>query len=151
MDEEFYKRQRETMARVVAQSDVVITTAAVPGKKAPVLVTGEMLAAMRPGSVVVDLAAEQGGNCELTRPGETVLHGGVSVIGPVNVASSIPHHASQMFAKNVTSFVRQMAKEGALRIDTADEVVRETLVVRDGEVVSPRVREALGLPALAPA
>jgi len=151
MDEEFYRRQRETMARVVAQSDVVVTTAAVPGKKAPVLITGEMLAAMRPGSVVVDLAAEQGGNCELTRAGETVVHAGVTVIGPVNVASSIPHHASQMYAKNVSSFVRQMAKDGALRIDTGDEVVRESLVVRDGEVVSPRVREALGLPALAPA
>jgi NAD(P) transhydrogenase subunit alpha len=151
MDEEFYRRQRETMARVVAQSDVVITTAAVPGKKAPVLVTGEMIEAMKPGSVIVDLAAEQGGNCELTRPGETLVHGGVTILGPLNVASAIPHHASQMYSKNLSNFVGQMVKDGALRIDTGDEVIRETMVVRDGEVVHPRVRELLGLPALAPA
>jgi NAD(P) transhydrogenase subunit alpha len=148
MDEDFYRRQRETMARVVAQSDVVITTAAVPGKKAPVLITAGMVEAMKPGSVVVDLAAEQGGNCELTRAGETRVHGGVTILGPVNVPSAIPHHASQMYAKNVTNFVRQMVKDGALRIDTGDELVRETLVVRDGEVVHPKVRELLGLPAL---
>jgi NAD(P) transhydrogenase subunit alpha len=151
MDEEFYRRQRETMSRVVAQSDVVITTAAVPGKKAPVLITGPMVEAMKPGSVVVDLAAEQGGNCELTRPGEAHVHGGVTILGPLNVSSSIPHHASQMYAKNVTNFVRPMLKDGALRIDTSDEVVRETLVVRDGDVVHPKVRELLGLPALTPA
>jgi NAD(P) transhydrogenase subunit alpha len=151
MDEDFYRRQRETMSRVVAQSDVVITTAAVPGKKAPVLITGAMLEAMKPGSVVVDLAAEQGGNCELTRPGETLVHGGVTILGPLNVPSSIPHHASQMYAKNITNFVRPMLKDGALGIDTSDELVRETLVVRDGEVVHPRVRELLGLPALTPA
>ena len=148
MDEDFYRRQRETMARVVAQSDVVITTAAVPGRKAPVLITAGMVEAMKPGSVVVDLAAEQGGNCELTRAGETRVHGGVTILGPVNVPSAIPHHASQMYAKNVTNFVRQMVKDGALRIDTGDELVRETLVVRDGEVVHPKVRELLGLPAL---
>ena len=151
MDEEFYRRQRETMARVVALSDVVITTAAVPGKKAPVLVTGEMIEAMKPGSVIVDLAAEQGGNCELTRPGETLVHGGVTILGPLNLASAIPHHASQMYAKNVSNFVAGMVKDGALRIDTGDEVIRETMVVRDGEVVHPRVRELLGLPTLAPA
>lgn len=151
MDEEFYRRQRETMARVVAQSDVVITTAAVPGKKAPVLVTAEMIEAMKPGSVIVDLAAEQGGNCALTRPGETLVHGGVTILGPLNVASAIPHHASQMYAKNISNFVGQMVKDGALRIDTGDEVIRETLVVREGEVVHPKVRELLGLPALAPA
>jgi NAD(P) transhydrogenase subunit alpha len=101
--------------------------------------------------VLVDLAAEQGGNCELTRPGETLVHGGVTILGPLNVPSSIPHHASQMYAKNVTNFVRPMLKDGALRIDTSDELVRETLVVRDGEVVHPKVRELLGLPALTPA
>jgi NAD(P) transhydrogenase subunit alpha len=151
MDEDFYRRQRETMARVVAQSDVVITTAAIPGKKAPVLVTGDMIAAMKPGSVIVDLAAEQGGNCELTRAGETVIQGGVTILGPLNVASTIPHHASQMYAKNLSNFVAQMVKDGALRIDAGDEVIRETMVVRDGEVVHARVRELLGLPALAPA
>ena len=151
MDEDFYRRQRETMARVVAQSDVVITTAAVPGKKAPVLITAEMVAAMKPGSVLVDLAAEQGGNCELTRAGETLIHAGVTVMGPANVASAIPHHASQMYAKNVTNLLRQIVKDGVLRIDTGDEIVAETLVVRDGEVAHPRLREALGLAALAPA
>jgi NAD(P) transhydrogenase subunit alpha len=151
MDEEFYRRQRETMARVVAQSDVVIATAAVPGRKAPVLITAAMVAGMKPGSVIVDLAAEQGGNCELTSPGESVVRDGVSVLGPVNIAASIPHHASQMYAKNVGNFIRQMVKDGALSIDTADEVLRETLVTQDGEVVSPKLREALGLPALSAA
>jgi NAD(P) transhydrogenase subunit alpha len=151
MDEEFYRRQRETMARVVAQSDVVIATAAVPGRKAPVLITGAMVTGMKPGSVIVDLAAEQGGNCELTRPGESVVRDGVSVLGPVNVAASIPYHASQMYAKNVGNFVRQMVKDGALSIDTADEILRETLVTQGGEVVSPKLREALSLPALSAA
>ncbi|HET6463957.1 MAG TPA: NAD(P) transhydrogenase subunit alpha, partial [Candidatus Krumholzibacteria bacterium] len=97
MDEAFYQKQRETMARVVAGSDVVIATAAVPGKKAPVLVTAEMLAAMRPGSVIVDIAAEQGGNCEVMRPGESVTHHGVTVLGPLNLASAVPNPASQMY------------------------------------------------------
>jgi NAD(P) transhydrogenase subunit alpha len=148
MDEEFYRKQRETMARVVAASDVVITTAAVPGKKAPVLITGEMVAAMKPGSVVVDVAAEQGGNCELTQAGRTVEHHGARVIGPLNLASSVPNPASQMYGRNAASFLALLVKGGALQIDLADEIVRETLVARDGEVVHPRVREALGLPAL---
>jgi NAD(P) transhydrogenase subunit alpha len=146
MDESFYRRQRETMARVVAASDVVITTAAVPGKKAPVLITGEMLDAMPPGAVVVDVAAEQGGNCEVTRAGATVLRGTVTVLGPVNLPSSVPHHASQMHGKNVANFLALLAKDGAFRIDLDDDIVRETLVVREGEIVHPRVREALGLP-----
>ncbi|HEU5359946.1 MAG TPA: NAD(P) transhydrogenase subunit alpha, partial [Candidatus Deferrimicrobiaceae bacterium] len=104
-DEEFYRRQRETMSRVVSGSDVVITTAQVPGKKAPLLITGEMVAGMAPGSVIVDLASEQGGNCELTRPGETVSRHGVTVLGPVNLPATVPFHASQMYAKNVASFL----------------------------------------------
>jgi NAD(P) transhydrogenase subunit alpha len=147
MDESFYRRQRETMAKVVAGVDVVISTAAVPGKKAPVLITGEMVDAMPPGSVIVDAAAEQGGNCEVTRAGETVVRGGVSVIGPVNLAATVPYHASQMFARNVANFLALVVKDGALKVDTADDIVRETLVARGGEVVHPRVREALGLPA----
>jgi NAD(P) transhydrogenase subunit alpha len=147
MDEDFYRRQRETMGRVVAASDVVITTAAIPGKKAPVLITADMVAAMRPGAVIVDVAAEQGGNCELTRPGETVVVGGVTVLGPVNMASSVPTHASQMHARNVANFLGLIVKEGKLTLDMGDEIVRETLVARDGEVVHPRLREALGLPA----
>src|SRR5438477_2957590 len=105
MDESFYRRQRETMAKVVASTEVVIATAAVPGKKAPVLITGEMVDAMPPGSVVVDVAAEQGGNCELTRPGETVIRGGVTILGPVNLPATIPGHASQMHGRNVATFL----------------------------------------------
>ncbi len=148
MDEEFYRKQQDTMARAVAAADVVITTAAIPGKKAPVLITADMVAGMRPGSVIVDVAAEQGGNCELTRPGETVVKDGVTVLGPVNMASSVPTHASQLHAKNVANFLALIVKQGALTIDMGDEIVRETLVARGGEVVHPRLREALGLPAL---
>ncbi|MBN2288505.1 MAG: Re/Si-specific NAD(P)(+) transhydrogenase subunit alpha [Candidatus Glassbacteria bacterium] len=145
MNEEFLRRQREMMARAVADSDVVITTAAVPGKKAPVLVTAGMVENMRTGSVVVDLAAERGGNCELTKPGETVLEHGVSIIGPVNLPSTVPYHSSQMYSRNVTTFLLHLIKEGQLVIDTEDEITRETLVAAGGEVVHPRVREILGL------
>ena len=151
MDESFYRRQRETMAKVVAGVDVVISTAAVPGKKAPVLITGEMVDAMPPGSVIVDVAAEQGGNCEITRAGEDVVRNGVTVIGPVNLAASVPYHASLMFARNVSNFLALVVKDGALKVDTADDIVRETLVAQGGEVVGARVREALGLPAPVPA
>jgi H+-translocating NAD(P) transhydrogenase subunit alpha len=151
MDEAFYRKQRETMARVVAASDVVITAAAVPGRKAPVLVTSDMVAAMRPGSVVVDLAAEQGGNCESTVPGENVVRGGVTVMGPLNLAASVPYHASQLYAKNIVTFLLSLVKGGRLALDPADDIVRETLVIREGEVIHPRVREALGLPLLYPA
>jgi len=151
MDEAFYKRQRELLSKVVAANDVVITTAAVPGKKAPVLVTSEMVRGMQPGSVVGDVAAEQGGNCELTRPGETVTEGGVSILGPLNLASSVPFHASQMLARNIANLLALLVKKGELKIDLEDQVLAESLVSRDGEVVNPRVREALGLAPLAAA
>jgi len=144
-DEDFYRRQREMMARVVAASDAVITTALVPGKKAPVLVTAEMVAGMAAGSVIVDIAAEQGGNCELTRADETVTQDGVTVLGPTNLPATVPNHASQMYAKNISSFLAHLVKDGELRIDLEDEITRETLVSRDGQVVHPRVREAFGL------
>lgn len=144
MDESFYRRQRETMARVIAGCDVVISTAAVPGKKAPVLITAEMVDAMPPGSVIVDVAAEQGGNCEVTRAGEDVVRSGVTVMGPVNLAATVPYHASQMYARNVSGFLALIVKDGALSVDTADDIVRETLVARGGAVVHPKVREALG-------
>ena len=147
MDAAFYERQRETMARVVAASDVVIATAAVPGKKAPVLITGDMVAAMRPGSVVVDVAAEQGGNCEVTQAGATIDHGGVTVIGPVNAAAAVPTPASQMYGRNLTNFLGLLVKDGALVPGFEDEILRDCLVTKDGEVASARVREALGLPA----
>ena len=152
MGEEFYKKQAALMTEVVAQSDVVITTAAIPGQKAPVLVTREMVEKMQPGSVIVDIAAERGGNCELTRPGETYSHQGVTIIGPLNIPSMLAYHASQLFAKNVSTFLTNMVKDGALQADTQDEIVRETLLTSGGEVVLARVRERLGLePLPAPA
>jgi NAD(P) transhydrogenase subunit alpha len=149
-DESFYRRQRELLAKVVADSDVVVATAAVPGKKAPVLVTSEMVASMRPGSVIVDLAAEQGGNCELTVAGETVVRQAVRIMGPRNLAASVPFHASQLYAKNVANFVQNLTKQGELQLDAADEIVRDTMLARDGELTSPRVRELLELAPLAP-
>ncbi len=144
MGEEFYRRQRELMAGVLAGQNLVITTAAVPGKRAPVLITRDMAARMAPGSVIVDIAAERGGNCELTRPGETVEEGGVSVIGPVNLPSTIPYHASQMYAKNIATFLKYLVKDGALNLNRDDEIVRETLVTHAGEIVHDRVRELVG-------
>jgi H+-translocating NAD(P) transhydrogenase subunit alpha len=138
MDEEFYRKQRELMARVVAESDVVITTAAVPGKKAPLLVTAEMVKGMAPGSVIVDLAAERGGNCELTQPGQTTVHGGVSLLGPLNVPAEIPYHASQLYAKNIASFLSLLVKGGKLELDMEDEIIRATLVAQGGKVQDPR-------------
>lgn len=148
-DESFYQRQRELLGKVVAESDVVITTAVVPGKKSPVLVTKEMVAGMTLGSVIVDLAAERGGNCELTRPEETIVAQGVTIVGTINLASTVPYHASQMYAKNLTNFLVHLTKEGKLRIDPADEITRGTLVTQNGEITNPRVREFYSLPALA--
>ncbi len=145
MDEEFYRKQRELMLGVVAQSEVVITTAAVPGKKAPILVTEEMVQAMPPGSVVVDLAAERGGNCALTRAGETVQSGGVTILGPVNLPSTVPNHASQMYSNNVIAFLKPLVKDGKLVLDLTDEVVAGSLLTRGGKVVHPFVRELAGL------
>jgi H+-translocating NAD(P) transhydrogenase subunit alpha len=147
-DESFYQKQRELLAKVVAESDAVITTAVVPGKKAPVLVTKQMVESMAPGSVVVDLAAERGGNCELTRAEEEVVVNGVHVIGTINLASSVPYHASQMYARNVTTFLTHMVKDGNLTIRTEDEITRETLVTQNGEIVNERVRQFYQLPAL---
>jgi len=144
LGEDFYRKQREMMLQVVANSDVVITTAAIPGKKAPTLVTAEMVAGMRPGSVIVDLAAERGGNCELTRPGETVVVDGVTVIGPLNLPSTIPYHASQMFAKNVSTYLQHLVSDGTLTLDTDDEITAGTMVTRDGEIVHPTVLERMG-------
>jgi NAD(P) transhydrogenase subunit alpha len=147
MGEEFYRRQRELMAAVLAEQNVVISTAAVPGKKAPILITREMVERMAPGSVIVDIAAERGGNCELTRPGETVEHGGVRILGPLNLPSTVPYHASQMYARNIATFLKYLVKDGKIALDREDEIVRETLVTHQGEVVHPRVRELLGLEA----
>jgi H+-translocating NAD(P) transhydrogenase subunit alpha len=147
-DESFYAKQRELLSRVVAESDVVITTAVVPGKKAPVLVTADMVKEMAPGSVIFDLAGERGGNCELTQSGKTIVAHGVTIIGRINIATEVPYHASQMYARNVTSFLLHLGKEGKLQINLEDEITRETLLTRDGEIVNHRVREFFSLPAL---
>lgn len=143
MGEDFYRRQRELMARVVAASDVVITTAAVPGRKAPVLVTAEMVRAMQPGSVIVDLAAATGGNCELTRPDETVTDHGVSILGPTNLPSELAVDGSRMYARNITALLLNMSQDGTVDLHKDDEIVTGTCVTRDGQVVHPLVLERL--------
>lgn len=149
LDAEQQRRQRELLAGAVAECDVVITTAAVPGARSPLLVTRDMVERMRPGSVIVDLAAERGGNCELTEPDREIVHRGVVVLGPTDLPSRAARHASQMFGSNVTSLLKHVTKEGAVVLDSADEIVRELTVARAGEVVHAGVREKLGLPPLA--
>jgi H+-translocating NAD(P) transhydrogenase subunit alpha len=148
-DETFYARQRELMARVVAENDVIIATAVVPGKKAPVLVTADMVRGMQPGSVIVDLAAERGGNCELTKPEETIVVHGVTIIGKINLASTVPFHSSSLYARNLTAFLTHLVKDGKLNLDMTDEITRETMLTRGGEIVQGRVREFFALPPLA--
>jgi NAD(P) transhydrogenase subunit alpha len=148
-DEAFYARQRELLGRVIAESDVVITAAVVPGRKSPVLVTAQMVQGMQPGSVIVDLAAERGGNCELTRAEEKINVNGVNIIGWINLASTVPYHASQMYARNLATFLQLLVKKGQLDLNLQDDIIRETLLTRDGEVMQPRVREFFQLPALA--
>ena len=147
-DESFYQKQRELLGNTIAQSDVVITAAVIPGKKSPVLVTKEMVHRMALGSVIVDLAAERGGNCELTKPDETVVEHGVTIIGEFNLAGTVPYHASQMYARNVSAFLLHLAKEGKVQLNLDDEIIRETLVTHEGEVVNARVREFFSLPTL---
>jgi NAD(P) transhydrogenase subunit alpha len=147
-DETFYARQRELLGQVIAESDVVIAAAVVPGKKSPVLVTKEMVERMAPGSVIFDLAAERGGNCELTRSGETIVEHGVTIIGRINLATEVPYHASQMYARNVTAFLLHLIKDGKLQLNQQDEIIRETLLTNGGEIVNARVREFFQLPAL---
>jgi NAD(P) transhydrogenase subunit alpha len=144
MDEAFYQQQRELMKRVVAESDVVITTAAVPGKKAPVLVTEDMVQGMAPGSVIVDLAIERGGNCEITVPGEIAERHGVTLVGLLNLPSGAPYHASQMYARNIANFLVHIAGKGSIDFSGDDEILRETLVAHEGRVVHARVKELLG-------
>jgi NAD(P) transhydrogenase subunit alpha len=149
-DENFYSRQRELFTKVIAENDVVISAAVIPGKKSPILITKEMVAGMAPGSVIVDLAAERGGNCELTEPGEIVVAHGVTILGSLNLASTVPYHASQMYARNISAFLLHLVKDGKLQVDLEDEITRETLLTRGGEVVNARVREFFRMPALAP-
>jgi NAD(P) transhydrogenase subunit alpha len=149
MGEEFYAKQRELLGKVVADSDVVICTALIPGQKAPVLVTGEMVARMRPGSVIVDMAAERGGNCEGSRPDETVVVNGVTILGPTNLPAEVAAHTSQLYAKNVATFLAHLVKAGLPQLALDDEICRDTLVATGGQLVHPKVRERAGLPPLA--
>jgi NAD(P) transhydrogenase subunit alpha len=143
MGEDFLRRQREIITQHVSAADAVITTAQVPGKAAPVLLTQEMVEAMRPGAVVVDLAAEQGGNCELTRPGEEVDHGGVLILGPANLPASMPLDASTLYARNVLSLLLLLIEEGKIRLDLEDEVIAGSLLTHAGEVVHRPTAEKL--------
>ena len=145
-DESFYRRQREMLLKVVTACDVVISTAAIPGRKAPVLVTEEMVRGMAPGSVIVDLAAATGGNCELTEPDRTVVKHGVTIMGPTNLPASVPFHASQMYSKNITTFLQHLAKEGTVAFNMDDEITRETLVTRGGAIVHERVKAQVDAP-----
>ncbi len=144
-DESFYQRQRELLGRVVAESDVVISAAVIPGKHAPLLVTHDMVEKMAPGSVIVDVAAERGGNCELTQPGKVVVEHDVTIMGYINLASTVPYHASQMYSRNVASFLTHLTKDRKIVIDSSDEITRETLITQGGKVVNTRVREFFGL------
>jgi H+-translocating NAD(P) transhydrogenase subunit alpha len=150
LGEEFYKKQRELMARTVAGSDVCITTAAIPGKPSPKIITAEAVHGMAPGSIIVDLAAERGGNCELTKADHTVVENGVTILGPTNLPSEVPTHASQMLAKNLTNFAKLVTRGSEFHLNLQDEVVRATLAAHQGEVVSPQVRELLGMSPLKP-
>ena len=148
MDEEFYRRQRQAMMEVIQESDVIITTAAIPGRKAPVLVTAEMVEHMPNGSIIVDLAAETGGNCVLTRPREIIVKHGVTIDGTINVPTTVPYHSSQMYGRNLTTFLLHLLKDDASDGKSDDEILRETIVTHGGEIVNARVRDALGLPSL---
>ena len=147
--EDFNRRQREFLTEVVADKDVVITTAAIPGRQSPLLIETSMVDGMKPGSVIVDLAAERGGNCELTQADQETDHGGVLVLGPTDLPSSVARHASQMFSNNVTTLLKHLCDEGALQFDMSDEITNDVVVAKDGEVRHPMMREKLGLPGLA--
>ncbi len=140
---EFYARQQQLLGEHLATVDVIITTAAVPGRKAPILITEAMTKGLHPGTVIVDLAAERGGNCALTQPGQRVVVDGLEILGPVNLPAQVPVHASQMYARNISTFLLHMVKDGALQLDMDDEITRETLVARDGKVVNARMLEML--------
>jgi H+-translocating NAD(P) transhydrogenase subunit alpha len=147
MDDDFYRKQQAFMADIAAQHDVVICTAAIPGKKSPVLVTADAVRRMPTGAVVIDLAAERGGNCELTQADQTVHVDGVTIFGPTNIAAEVPHDASLMFSHNVTKFLTNLIKKGELNLNLEDEIIRECMMTRDGNVASSRVRGLLGLDA----
>jgi NAD(P) transhydrogenase subunit alpha len=148
MGEDFYKKQRELLGKVIADSDVVVCTALIPGQKAPTLVTREMVAKMKPGSVIVDMAAERGGNCEATTCGETTVVDGVTILGPTNLPADVATHTSQLYARNIATFLTHLVKLGLPEVSLDDEICRDTLVARGGHLVHPKVRERAGLAPL---
>ena len=148
MGEEFYKKQRELLGKVIADSDVVVCTALIPGQKAPTLVTREMVSQMKPGSVIVDMAAERGGNCEATTCGETTVVDGVTILGPTNLPAEVATHTSQLYARNIATFLTHLVKLGLPDVSLDDEICRDTLVARGGQLVHPKVRERAGLAPL---
>jgi NAD(P) transhydrogenase subunit alpha len=148
--DEFLRKQREMMAKVVAEHDVVITTAAIPGKKSPVLVTADMVRGMKAGSVIIDLAAERGGNCESTKCDERVEDHGVLILGPSNLPSSVPVHASQMYSRNIQTLLNHFVKDGTWKTDMDDEITAGSVVTLNGEIVHPRIRSLMDLPSLDP-
>ena len=147
LTEEEQGRQRELLAIEIGKMDAVISTAAVPGRRAPLLVTEQAVKNMKPGSVIVDLAAETGGNCELTQPGETVVREGVTIAGPANLASTMPDHASSLYSRNVQALLELMTKEGALALDFEDDIIKGACITRDGEIVHEGARNAAGVTA----
>ena len=145
MSEEFYRKQRDQLAVIVAECDVVVTTAAVPGKQSPLLITSAAVQGMAPGAVIVDLAAERGGNCQLSQPDQRVVQGGVTILGPTNLPAEVPYHASQMFSNNITKFLLNMVQDGRVQVNVDDEIVRGTLVTHGGDVVHSRMQQLLDL------
>lgn len=147
MGEEFYARQRQLLGDVLSEMDMVVSTALVPGMKAPILVTTPMAERMHSGSVIVDLAAERGGNCELTKAGETIVHNGIKIMGPLNLPSRLASHSSLLFSKNVTTFLLNMVKDGELNLNLEDPIVAGSLLARGGAIVHAQVLERLGAEA----
>jgi NAD(P) transhydrogenase subunit alpha len=151
LSEEALERGRDLIARTARTADVIITTAQVPGRPAPLLIRRDAVANMRPGTILVDLAAASGGNCELTRPGETQLLNGVTLFAPLNLPATVPGHASQLYSRNIANFLALLIKDGALHLDFDDEIVRGACVAHEGKPVNPRVAAALEALAAAPA
>ncbi|MCA1830502.1 MAG: NAD(P) transhydrogenase subunit alpha [Actinobacteria bacterium] len=150
LSEEAHRKEVELLSKAVKENDIVVTTAAIPGRKAPVLITADMVPNMKPGSVIVDLAAETGGNCELTEPGKTVVKHGVTIIGTTNVPSTMPYHSSQMYSRNIASLLALFLKEGKAALDMSDEVIKGTVITQDGQVVHDATKKLL-VPAATPA
>ena len=141
---EFLERQRRIVGDHIAEANVVITTALIPGRQAPILIPSGLVERMKPGAVIVDIAAEQGGNCEETVAGETVVKNGVSIIGPFNLPGTVPGHASELYARNVLAFVEVILEEGQVKLDFEDEVLKDSVVTHDGEVRHAPTAELLG-------